>query len=378
MATPRISPCASRRMDLLGLRIALVGPLPPPEGGIANQTRQLGELLRGEGAQITFVQANAPYWPRWIGRMRGVRAIFRFLPYVVRLWRVAGQVDLFHIMANSGWSWHLYAAPAVWICRVRGVCSVVNYRGGEAERFLARSAKAVVRTLRYANALAVPSGFLQRVFREWGVSSEVVPNIVDLNRFRPDSGRQGPGIAHIVVARALEEIYDIPTAMRAFSLVRMDIPDARMSLAGSGPERDNLLSLARKLGIAEAVKFCGSLNRDQMAELYRSASVVINPSRVDNMPNSVLEAMASGAPVVSTNVGGVPFILEDGVSGLLVPAGNHSAMAQAVKRVLRESHCAHQLREAALREVQKYAWPRVKQRWIDVYSMAYSGLRMEA
>jgi glycosyltransferase involved in cell wall biosynthesis len=96
------------------------------------------------------------------------------------------------------------------------------------------------------------------------------------------------------------------------------------------------------------------------------------------MPNSVLEAMASGAPVVSTNVGGVPFILEDGVSGLLVPAGDHTAMADAVKRVLRETHVAHRLRDAALREVQKYAWPRVRQRWIDVYALALSDPRGEA
>ena len=345
---------------------------------MANQTRQLGELLRGEGAQITFVQVNAPYWPQWVGRLRGARAIFRFLPYVVRLWRVADRVDLFHIMANSGWSWHLYAAPAVWVCRMRGVCTVVNYRGGEAEMFLARSARTVLSTLRNANALAVPSGFLQRVFGEWGILSEVVPNIVDLDRFRPASARQGPGIAHIVVARALEPIYDIPTALRAFSLVRMEIPDARMSLAGSGPERDKLVSLARDLGVAEAVTFCGSLERDAMAELYRSASVVINPSRVDNMPNSVLEAMASGAPVVSTNVGGVPFILEDGVTGLLVPAGDHAAMADAVKRVLRESRFAHRLRDAALHEVQKYAWPRVRQRWLAVYALALSDPRGEA
>src|SRR5512135_9529 len=365
-------------MNLRGLRIALIGPLPPPEGGMANQTRQLGELLRGEGAQITFVQVNAPYRPRWVGRLRGVRAMFRFFPYVVRLWRAAGQVDLFHIMANSGWSWHLYAAPAVWISRVRGVCSVVNYRGGEAETFLARSAGSVLNTLRHANALAVPSGFLQRVFAGLGISSEIVPNIVDLDRFRPANARQGSSFAHVVVARAFEDIYDVPTALRAFSLVRMDVPDARMSLAGSGPERDNLRSLARGLGIAEAVTFRGSLDRDEMAALYRSASVVINPSRVDNMPNSVLEAMASGAPVVSTNVGGVPFILEDGVSGLLVPAGDHTAMADAVKRVLRESHFAHRLRDAALREVQNYAWPRVRQRWIDVYALALSDPRGEA
>jgi len=364
-------------MNLHGLRIALVGPLPPPEGGMANQTLQLGELLRGEGAHITVVQVNAPYRPGWVARLRGIRAVFRFVPYVIQLWRAGGQVDLFHIMANSGWSWHLFAAPAVWIARARGVRSVVNYRGGEAETFLGRSAGVVLNTLHRANALAVPSRFLQRVFSKRGISSEVVPNIVDLDRFRPANAEQAPRVAHIVVARNLEPIYDVATALRAFSLVCKEVPSARMSLAGSGPERDALLSIANDLGIAGAVTFHGSLNRDQMAELYRSASVVINPSRVDNMPNSVLEAMASGAPVVSTNVGGVPFILQDDVNGLLVPAGNHVAMATAVKRLLGDPQCAKRLRDAALSEVQNYAWPRVRQRWIDVYAMALSGVRAE-
>ena len=337
---------------------------------MANQMRQLGELLRGEGALITLIQVNAPYYPAWIGRLRGLRAIFRFVPYVIRLWRVAGEVDLFHIMANSGWSWHLFAAPAVWIASMRGVGTVVNYRGGEAETFLARSGRLVRATLRRANVLAVPSGFLQKVFSKWGVGSEVVPNIIDLKRFRPSSASRSPAGAHVVVARAFEAIYDIPTALRAFSLVHVEIPESRISLAGSGPERENLLSLAKDLGIAEAVTFCGSLTRDAMSELYRSASVVINPSQVDNMPNSVLEAMASGVPAVSTNVGGVPYVLEDGVTGLLVPACDHVAMANAVTRVLRDADLAHGLRHAALREVKKYSWAQVRQRWIEVYALA--------
>ena len=78
---------------------------------MANQTRQLGELLRGEGIVVELVQVNAPYRPHWIAGFRGIRAISRLLPYLARLWHEAGRVQLFHVMANSGWSWHLFAAP---------------------------------------------------------------------------------------------------------------------------------------------------------------------------------------------------------------------------------------------------------------------------
>ncbi len=129
------------------------------------------------------------------------------------------------------------------------------------------------------------------------------------------------------------------------------MPEATLVVAGTGPDLRALQSLATELDIADRVDFCGRMDRDQMAELYRSAALVLNPSRVDNMPNSVLEAMASGVPVVSTNVGGVPFILRDGVTGLLVAAGDHEAMAVAAERVLLDPELAARLRRAALAEI---------------------------
>ena len=354
-------------MNLADLRVALVGPLPPPEGGMANQTRQLAELLQREGARVTVVAVNAPYRPRWVGGVPVVRALFRLVPYVLRLWRAAGEAELFHVMANSGWSWHLYAAPAVWVARLRGVPVVVNYRGGEAEAFLQRSAGIVLKTMSAAGALAVPSGFLREVFGRHGVRAEIVPNIIDCERFRPAHGeRAGP--PRLVVARNLEPIYDIGTALRAFARVRRDVPAARMTVAGSGPERTALRSLAADLGIADAVDFCGRVDRERMAELYRGARVAVNPSRVDNMPNSVLEAMASGVPVVSTDVGGVRHIVRDGVTALLVPPGDAEAMAAAALRLLGEPALAERLAAAALADVQQYAWPQVRGRWAEVYA----------
>ena len=123
------------------LSIALVGPLPPPPGGMANQTRQLARLLQDSGTTVEVVRSNAPYRPAWVERLRGVRAVFRLAPFLGSLWRAGGRVDVFHVMANSGWAWHLFAAPAVWIARWRGRPVVVNYRGGEAEAFMAREAR---------------------------------------------------------------------------------------------------------------------------------------------------------------------------------------------------------------------------------------------
>lgn len=352
-----------------GLHVALAGPLPPPAGGMAVQTAQLADLLRQEGAEVTLVQTNAAYRPLWVAGWPGVRAVARLLPYLVALWRAAGRADVMHVMANSGWSWHLFAAPAIWVGALRGVPVVVNYRGGEAPQFLARSARLVRLTMRCASKLVVPSGFLQQVFADHAMAADIVPNVVDLARFKPRSGGQ-PAVPHLVVTRNLEALYDNATAVRAFAEVRRRYPQARLTIAGTGPELEALGRLARELGVHDAVAFPGRLDRDAMAQLLREASVVVNPSLADNMPNSVLEAMASGVPVVSTNVGGVPHIVSDGASALLVPPRSPQAMVAAILRLLDDVPLAERIAATAFGEVRQYTWARVAPRLALAYRNA--------
>ena len=349
-------------------RIALVGPLPPPSGGMANQTQQLAQLLQQAGAQVEVVQVNAPYQPRWLGSIKGLRALFRLVPYLLHLWRAAGKAELLHIMANSGWSWHLFAAPAIWIGKLRGKAVVVNYRGGEADVFLEKSLIWIRLSLRHADVLLVPSGFLEQVFAKYGYTSRIVPNIIDLARFTPAT----PAVRHphIVVARNLEPIYDNATALRAFAIVRQQVPAARMTIAGSGPERQSLEHLAHTLGITDAVTFSGRLENEHMAALYSSAQVMVNPSLADNMPISVLEALASGVPVVSTDVGGVPYLVTHEKTALLVPAKNPDAMAQAILRLLEDAPLRQRLSEAGLALAQQFSWPNVREALFDAYRVA--------
>lgn len=352
-----------------GLRLMLVGPLSPPAGGMAAQTEQLARLLEVEGAQVEIVRNNAPYWPAWAGRLPMGRALFRLLPYLWKLWRASGRARIAHVMANSGWAWHLFAAPAIWIARLRGVPVVVNYRGGEANEFLNRSAGLVRWTMSRAQVLAVPSGFLERVFADHGMQATIVPNVVDLTRFKPaDVLPLDP--PHLVVARNLERLYDNATALKAFAQVQLRHPGARLTLAGDGPEEAALRQLAVDLKLSAAVLFAGRLDRDAMAALYREASVVVNPSLADNMPNSVLEAMASGVPVVSTDVGGVPFLVRHDDTALLVPPGDDRAMAAAILRVIEDRSLALGLRERALEDVRRYTWEQVSPRLLNAYALA--------
>lgn len=358
-----------------GLRIGLVGPLPPPSGGMANQTRQLARLLAQEGVEVDMVQVNAPYRPQWVGSLRGVRALFRLIPFLANLWTTAGRVQLFHVMANSGWAWHLCAAPAIWVARLRRVPVVVNYRGGYAEEFFAHSFFWVGPTMRLAQRLVVPSGFLHQVFARFGLSAEVVPNVIDLSRFAPraESSAARPAAPHLVVTRNLEPIYDIGTALRALAIVSRSRPAARMTIAGSGPERERLGELARSLGVSDHVTFTGPLDNDRIGALYQQADLFLNPSLVDNMPISILEALASGVPVVSTGVGGIPFLVEHRKTALLVAAQDADGMAAALLELLDDPAQAARLARAGRDSVQQYAWPNVRGRLFDVYARVLQG-----
>ena len=349
------------------MRIALIGPVPPPSGGMANQTLQLQRLLQEEGVNVELVRVNGPYRPQWISSVRGLRALARLLPYLATLWRTMGRADVAHLMANSGWSWHFFAVPAIWIGRLRGTPVIVNYRGGHAGDFLARQAFWVRLSILRAARLIVPSGFLMSVFAEHGLAADIVPNIIDTERFH--SNPAPIGLPHIIlVTRNLELIYDNASAIRAFALVKARAPQSQLVLAGSGPEEGRLKQLAESLGLGDSVRFTGRVETKDMPALYRSARVSLNPSTVDNMPNSVLEALAAGVPVVSTRVGGVPHIVEHGKTALLVEPGMVSEMAEAIVRILTEPVLAEQLRLAGLAEAKMYTWKKIKPILFKVYN----------
>jgi glycosyltransferase involved in cell wall biosynthesis len=353
--------------------VCIVGPLPPPWGGMANQCEQLGRLLRRDGVAVEIVRSNADYRPRWLDRVPVLRAGVRLMPYLWNLWRAAGRAGVMHVLANSGWAWHLFAAPAVWIARLRGVPVVVNYRGGQAAEFFATAPKHVFMTLRMASALVAPSQFLQRVFSSQGLEVTIVPNIVDLSRFMPAPPRAFGNAPHVIVTRNLEAIYDIGTAIRAFATLHRTFTKARLTIAGIGPELESLQRLVSELRLEAEIHFAGRIPNEDIPALYASADCMLNPSTVDNMPISILEAFASGVPVITTDAGGIGDMVENGVSAMVVPIGDERLMAQAAARVLGRPEIAQRLRATGLETAERYAWPTVREQWLTLYRHLASG-----
>lgn len=351
-------------------RVAIVGPLPPPAGGMANQCEQLLRLLGNERVQVEVVRTNAPYWPHWVGCVPHLRALFRLVPYLVGLWRALGRAQVVHLFANSGWSWYLVAKPALVLAGLRGRPLIVNYRGGQADEFLSAAPAWVQRDLRSAALCVTPSGFLRDVFGKYRIDAEIIPNVIDLERFRPQAAREFGTAPRLLVARHLEPIYDIATSLRAFAQLRGAYPGATLSVAGAGPERAMLESLAAELGLADAVRFVGRVDNRDMPALFAQADLMLNSSRVDNMPISLLEAMASGVPVVTTAAGGIPHMVRHEFSALIVPVGDARSLADAALRVLAEPELRARLRSNGLDDVRRYAWPAVRAQWHGAYCRA--------
>jgi glycosyltransferase involved in cell wall biosynthesis len=172
------------------------------------------------------------------------------------------------------------------------------------------------------------------------------------------------------VTRNLEPLYDIDTALLVLQQVRRSFPTATMTICGSGPEHDRLVALTKRQEIDSAVVFTGRVENEQIAGLYQSADVMVNPSLADNMPNSILEALACGVPVVSTNVGGVPYLVQHEKTALLVPPGDVDAMAKAVIRLIEDPDLADHLVASGLAEIEQYTWPNVREKLQSVYTDA--------
>jgi glycosyltransferase involved in cell wall biosynthesis len=353
-----------------GYKVLLVGPIPPPAGGMANQTQQLKQLLQNSGAKVELLAVNAPYKPKWIENVPGLRSIFRLVPYCWRLLWACRRNDVVHLMANSGWSWHLFATPAIWIAWLSNTPLLVNYRGGYAETFFKKSWRIVALSLNRTKGIIVPSSFLQEVFGKWGRSAKVVPNVLNEKIFYPESGDKNNGQLHIIVTRNLEAIYDVSSAIRCFKLIKDKYQHARFSVAGTGPEKNMLVELCDELGISGSVEFLGRLDIAQMANLYRCANVMLNTSTVDNSPNSVIEALACGVPVVTTNVGGIPKLVKHEYDALLVEPGQPEKLFEQMTRILEDDELSARLVANGLMTVEKFMWKNVSLHLLENYQHA--------
>jgi glycosyltransferase involved in cell wall biosynthesis len=165
-------------------------------------------------------------------------------------------------------------------------------------------------------------------------------------------------------------MYNVACVLRAFARLQREYPEAELVVAGFGSQREPLERLAAELGL-RSITFVGRVSPDAMAEYYDRVDVFLNGSDIDNMPLSIMDAFAAGVPVVSTNAGGIPYLVRHGETGLLVDRGDDEALAAAAVRLLRDDALASRIGDAARKEcVTCFTWDAVRGQWEEVYTGA--------
>jgi glycosyltransferase involved in cell wall biosynthesis len=348
------------------LRVAIVAPSLGILGGQAVQAQRLLDCWQNDPAVEAWLVPVNPIPPRPFERLlriKYVRTVVTQVWYWPRLVRELRRADVAHVFSASYTSFLLAPLPAFLVARALRTPVILNYRSGEAPDHLRRSAIARW-VLRRVDLNVVPSRFLREVFASFGIRSTIVANTVDLDQF---SYRvRDPLRPRLLSTRNFEPLYNVACTLRAFARVQARYPDAELTLIGDGSCAPALRDQADSLGLRH-VTFVGRVPPSQIAAYYATADVYVQTPSIDNMPSSVLEAFASGLPVVATEVGGVPAILTSGVHGLLAPDNDDEAVANGVIRLLEQPDYARRLAANAYETCAQYRWSTLRSQWVGAY-----------
>lgn len=349
------------------VRVCILAPSLDLVGGQARQAQRLIDGLAAEpSVEIGFI----PHNPRLPGplshlqRIKYVRTVVTTLAYWLiaasRLWRF----DVVHVYSASYYSYLLSVLPVILLGKLYGKKVLLNYHSGEAEDHLANWRLTAVPVIRRADLIVVPSSYLLDVFARFGLTARVIHNVVDSDKVRY---RERQPVRPLLLTNRLHEpLYNVQCVLRAFALLQQKYPDASLTVAGDGSLRGELEALARELTLRNTT-FVGLVPSGEMAKLYDAADIYMMATNIDNMPGSVIECLACGLPVVTTDAGGVRYIVRHDESALIVPLNDHAGLAAQAMRLVEEEGLAVRLARNGRESSRAFTWATVRAEWLDAY-----------
>jgi glycosyltransferase involved in cell wall biosynthesis len=337
---------------------------------IGGQSIQAARLLEGlkEAPEIEAELAPInPKLPRPLRRLQQVkyaRTVVTALATLILLLVRLPRYDIVQVYAASYFSFLLVPAPAVLIAKLYGKRVIMHYHSGEAEDHLSHWYWMAAPVIRMADIIIAPSGYLLDVFARFGLSARAIFNVAGLEvyTFR----ERKPFRPVFFTSRSHEPLYNVACVLRAFALIQRRYPEASLTVGGDGWQRPQLEQLARNLGLRNTV-FTGRIPPDRMPAMYDAHDIYLMANDIDNMPNSITECFAAGLPVVTTNAGGLPYIVKHEETGLMVQCGDHEALAANAIRMIEDQELAAGIARRAREECERYTWPLIKEQWLAVY-----------
>ena len=209
-----------------------------------------------------------------------------------------------------------------------------------------------------------PSGYLKYEFEQKGFKTVLIPNVIPIHQYPYKERKKiAPKLLYV---RAFAEIYNPTLAIEALKELKNTYPKAILCMIG--PDKDGTLEdvkqLINKYHLNESVEITGVLSKKEWHKKSENYDIFINTTNVDNTPISVIEAMALGLPVVSTNVGGMPYLIQHNEDGVLVEKNNPSVMTKEICKIVEENK--YSLAINARKKVENFDWNIVQSKWIQL------------
>lgn len=333
--------------------VLLVGTFLSASVGNWNACEDLAPRLRSRGFAVLTVSSR---------RNRAAR----LLDMLGTCWAKRRHYALAQVNVFSGPAF-VWAETVCWLLRRLGKPYVLTLHGGALPRFAQRWPGRVRRLLASAPIVTAPSGYLQERLADYRPEIRLVPNGVDLRAYA--YRRRETPQPRLIWLRAFHRIYNPLLAVRVLARLLKRFPDAHLTMVGPDKgdgSREETINAARDLGVADHLFVNGAVSKADVPSWIDRGDVFLNTSSIDNTPVSVVEALACGACVVSTDVGGVRFLLEDNHDSLLVPPDDPDAMTDAVVRVIAERGLGARLSHSARVTAVRFDWPAVLDEWEDI------------
>jgi glycosyltransferase involved in cell wall biosynthesis len=328
----------------------------------------VGNRLSAHGYSPTSIETLGPLLERdfrVIYTSDRRNQLLRLLDMIRVLVRSCRHVDTALIDTYSTSSFY-YAWVISQLARLLGVRYVPILRGGDLPERLRRSPRLCRMIFGHSVVNIAPSEYLAGAFQRAGHATSVIPNCIPLRECRFTDRTSFP--PRLLWVRSFDRSYNPGLAVRVLAELRQTYPDAALCMVG--PDKDGSRveceRLAGELGVREQVAFAGRLSKNEWRTLSEKYSIFVSTTNVDNTPVSVMEAMALGLPVVSTNVGGVPFLLRNEETGLLVDANDPSAMASAVIRLAESPELGQRLARNARAQAEQFDQEVVLNQWREL------------
>lgn len=320
------------------MKVLLITNYKKGTGGISGQVELLQKNLRKEGLTADIFNTKGTLLYRLQCR--------RFLN------KEAKDYDILHIHCCSKFGF-FPAVVGISIGKTLGKKVVMTYHGGGADSFFKRHKRLVRHYLLKTDANIVLSGFLGKVFDKYKIPYTIIPNVIELDssKFR----LRNPIKPNFISIRTLSPLYNIECILRAYQKVKAQLPDATLTIVGDGPSRASLEKMVSDDNI-QNVHFTGRVDNKEIYKYLDNADIMLSAPRIDNMPVSILEAFNAGLLVISSKVGGVPYMIEDGVNGLLFESDNCKELANLMINTIYYQESINMMIQNARIRIKDYSW----------------------